>query len=186
MDADVADGGGEMRPEAEEDLRLAPAVGPAGDALPEREDGHQLAVGDERDGDHGLQHRHLPRDLAGGRIGGAAVGLVDLDQAPLGGQPERQPRVGGEGQGLHHVGHQAPEGAHPVLAPVLVGEEDRAPARPHHLGHRVQEQVEHARQVEPGGERLGELLGHLGEGVRGGLQPQDRSFVAVSGRCASR
>jgi len=46
-----------------------------------------------------------------------------------------------------------------------IGEEDRAAARAHQLGHPVEELVQHARQIEAGRERLRELLRHLGDRV---------------------
>ena len=54
MDTDVADGRGERAGKVEERLDIAPVVGAARDALAEEQDAHELAVGGERNGDHGL------------------------------------------------------------------------------------------------------------------------------------
>src|SRR5262245_28094740 len=48
------------------------------------------------------------------------MGLVDLDQATLRGEPARQPRVRGEGERFHDVRHQTAKRADPVLTPVLI------------------------------------------------------------------
>ena len=82
-----------MRAEGEERLGLAAPVAAAADALPEGEDPHQLAVRVQGDGHHRLQGGQLARDLAGRGVRGAAPRLFDLDEAPLGREPQGKTAV---------------------------------------------------------------------------------------------
>ena len=172
MDADVADRRGEMARQIEQGLGLAPPVGAARDALAERQDAHQLSVRGERDGDDGLEHRHLPGDLARGGVGRPPERLLDLDEPSLRHQPERQAAVGGEADRLDDVRREPARRAHPILPVLVLGEEDRAPARARQLGDGVEEEIEHAREIEARGERLGELLGDLVQLPRGAFVGQ--------------
>ena len=54
MNTDVADGRGERAGEVEERLDIAPVVRAARDPLAEEQDSHELAMGGEGNGDHGL------------------------------------------------------------------------------------------------------------------------------------
>ena len=90
--ADVADGGGQVGPEIEQGLGLVAPVAAAGDPLAEGEDADQLPVRAERDGHHRLQDGQLAGDLPGRGVGDAALGLLDLDEPALGGEPQRQTR----------------------------------------------------------------------------------------------
>ena len=70
------------------------------------------------------------------------------------------------------MGRQAPEGGDPVLAADLVRHQDGAARGPCQLGHCVEEEIEHARDVEPCRQGLGKLLHHprehVGREVKGG------------------
>ncbi len=169
MDTDVADGRGERAGEVEERLDIAPVVRAARDPLAEEQDAHELAVGGEGNGDHGLQYGHLAGDLPPRHFRRARLGLVDLDQASLGHEPEGQPAVGREADGVDQVWREASGGPHAVLAVLVFGEEDGAPARPGQLGDGIEEQIEHAGQIEAGGQGLGELARHLRQVARGGF-----------------
>src|SRR3972149_4773105 len=79
--------------------------------------------------------------------------LLDLDEPPLGHQPERQAAVGGEAHRFDEMRREPAGGAHPVLPVLVLGEEDRAPARARQLGDGVEEEIEHARQGEARGGR---------------------------------
>jgi hypothetical protein len=179
MHADVADRRGEVRAEIEQDLGFPAAIRAPRDSLAERENRDQLPVGDQGDRDDRLQHRHLAHDLPGGGVSGPGMRLVDLHEAPFDGEPERETAVRGQRQGFRDVRGEAAIGADAVLVARLVGEQERAPTRTRHLRHRVQEQVQHAGQVEAGGERLGELLGHLGQGMRRDLDSEEAVAVAL-------
>ncbi len=161
VDADLAYRGGEVRAEREECLGLAAAVAASADALAQGEDADQLAVRADRDGQHRLEGGQLPRDLARDGIRGAAARLLDLDEATLGGQPQGKPAVVRESQRLDHLRGQAAIRGHPVEMAARFSEQDRGAARTHELRHPVEELVEHAGQVEAGGQGLGEFLGHL-------------------------
>src|SRR5207244_674889 len=68
VERDVADRRGEVRGEVEEGLGLAAAVGRADDRLADQQDRHELAVGQEGDGEHTLEQLELAHDLGVGQL----------------------------------------------------------------------------------------------------------------------
>ena len=179
--ADVADGGGQVGSEIEQGLGLVAPVAAAGDPLAQGEDADQLPVRAERDGHHRLQDGQLAGDLPGRGIRDAALGLLELDEPALGGQPQRQAAVRAQGERLHHVRRQSAIRGDAVVARGRIAEQDGAAARARQLRHSVEELVQHARQIEAGRERLRELLRHLGQRVRGHGRARHRDLVGGLG-----
>ena len=133
VDADVANGRGEMAGQIEQRLSFSTTVGSPRDALAQGEDAHELAVRGEGDGHHCLQHRHFPCDLARSGIRGLGVGFFDLDKPSLRHQPEGQAAVRGKTDRFDDQRGQPARGAHAVLPVLVFGEEDGAPGGPRQL-----------------------------------------------------
>ena len=108
MHADVADRGGEVRAEIEQDLGLPAAIRAARDPLAERENRDQLPVGDQGDRHDRLQHRHLAHDLPGGGVAGPSMRLVDLRSSrPSTVSQSGRPLSAGSVEGLDDVRDEA-------------------------------------------------------------------------------
>ena len=88
VERDVADRGGQVRREVEERLRLGPAVARADDGLAHHQDGHELAVREQRHREDALEQLELPDDVGVGQV-------VDARRPSLAGEPLHEPGVGG-------------------------------------------------------------------------------------------
>ena len=151
VERDVADGRGQRGREIEEDLHLRPSVAAAGHRLADDEDGHEVAVREQRHRHHAAEQRELARQLGIAQI-------VQTRRPSLGGEPVRQSIAGREPDRVDDLRGQGPMRADAIGLARLVEQQQRRARGAEQLADGVQEHLESARQVEAGGQDASELF----------------------------